>query len=407
MISDRRAQSAMRLTWVVVAVTMMGQMGTSFINSGLASVYPFIKEDFGLSLAEVGLIASGLTLGGLPTNLLLGMMVDALGVRLIVTVSTVLCAALVLVFSQTQVFFQAVLVGLLLGAASSGVYPAVMKAIMDWVREGTRGIAMGVQQTSVPIAGITAALLLPFLATHYSWRYATMALALMILVSGLFVLVFYRDHPHASSQKWSWSSSLKGMTRVAGDRDILLVSLCGITAMALHAVFAGYLILFLKDEMGMSAIVGGYFLAVAQASSATCRIGWGLASDFVFHGRRVVTLALMGILSVLSMILMVWLPSDASPLLVGVVVFLVAGSFMGWPGIWPVLLAELAGSELTGTAVGFGMIITRVGSFGIPPLFGFVVDQTGSYDMGWWMMAGVAAASPLLLALLSPEGRRH
>ena len=42
----------------------------------------------------------------------------------------------------------------------------------------------------------------------------------------------------------------------------------------------------------------------------------------------------------------------------------------------------------------------------VAPLFGLVVDQTGSYDMGWWMLVGIAGTGTLVLGFLRPLERR-
>ena len=401
-----RIQALMSHTWVVISVLLVGQMVESFTYQGPATLYPFIQEAFDLSRAELGIISSGLILGAAGSTLLMGWLADAVGVRQLITVTSVCVAALVVAFSQVQSLLQAVLVVLLMSAAASGTYPACVKGITGWVRPRMHALAMGIQGSAVPVSGVAAALLLPSLAVAFSWRIAAIALAAMILVSGMAVLSLYRDVPREGNSPRERTNPVESIGLVASNRDIWLVSVTAMTLSALQVVFVAYLILFLKDELGMSTVVAGAFLAVAHAGSVLWRVAWGLASDFLFQGRRVVTLALMSVLSIASMGLMAWLPSDASFLLVGVVVFVVGVGFMGWASVHPVLLAELAGPKLTGTVIGFGVVIQRVGSFGIPPLFGLVVDQTDSYDMGWWALAGIAGAGGLALAFLKSGSRR-
>ena len=401
-----RNQALMSHTWFVISVLLVGQMVESFTYQGPPTLYPFIQEAFDLSRAELGLISSGLILGAAGSTLLMGWLADAVGVRRLITVTSVCVAALVVAFSLVQSLVQVVLVALVMSAAASGTYPACVKGITGWVRPHMHAMAMGIQGSAVPVSGAAAALLLPTLAVNFSWHIGAMALALMILVSGMVFLALYRDVPGGGNSPRERTSPVKSISLVARNRDIWLASVTAMTLSALQVVFVAYLILFLKQELGMSTVVAGAFLAVSQVSSVVWRVAWGLASDFLFHRRRVVALALMSALSVGSMGLMAWLPSDASLLLVGVVVSVVGVGFMGWASVHPVLLAELAGPKLTGTVIGFGVVIQRVGSFGIPPLFGLVVDQTDSYDTGWWVLAGVAGAGGLALAFLKKGSRR-
>ena len=390
---------------MVVGILLVGQMADSLANQGIPTIYPFIQEEFRLSRAQVGLISSAMILGSTTTLLLVGWLVDTLGVRKVLTVAPVCTAVFVTLLSQVQSLNQAIAMALLTTAAASALFPASARAIIDWVSPRARSLAMGIEQTSVPIGGVVAAALLPFLAVTFSWRYSLMVLALLIVAAGMVVSVFYREHPESMRTKKLKSSPAKSLTMVASNRDIWIASLAAMTMMALHFVVVGYLILFLTQKLGISTVAAGGFLALFQASGAIGRIGWGLASDLLLNRRRALALALTGVLSVVSMSLMVWLPSDAHPVVVGVVVFVVGTSVMAWASLHAVLVAELTSPALTGTVIGFSMTIMRIGAFGIPTLFGFVVDRTGSYDVGWWMMAGFVGAGTLSLAFLRPEAR--
>jgi cyanate permease len=49
--------------------------------------------------------------------------------------------------------------------------------------------------------------------------------------------------------------------------------------------------------------------------------------------------------------------------------------------------------------------IDNIGIFIGPPLFGLIVDRTGSYAPAWWAMVGAAVLAACLLALVR-EPRR-
>ena len=398
--------AAMSYAWVMVGVLTLAQMTESLPVHGIPTLYFAMRDDLGFSRADVGLISSGLYTGVIITALLTGWLVDRRGARFVLTVTPVFVVALVLLFSQVRSLPGAVLLAVLMSATYSGMVSGCVREIMEWVRPGARILARGIQQTSVPISGITVALLLPYLAVAYSWRVSVIVLAFIIMAVGTVVFALYRENPD-SDYKGQGGNPVRSLSLVAGDQDIWLICVYSTTVSALQAVFGGYLILFLRQDLDMSAVVAGGFLAVAQASSIVWRIAWGFGTDSLLRGRRVVALALMGAMSVGSMGLLAWLPSDAPLVVVGLVVALVVGGFSGGPVIFPILLAELAGPGLTGTVIGFGRIVSGVLVISIPPLYGLVVDKTGSYDLGWLMMAGVAGVGTLLLVFLRPDARRR
>ena len=61
-------------------------------------------------------------------------------------------------------------------------------------------------------------------------------------------------------------------------------------------------------------------------------------------------------------------------------------SVIGWNGLWQTSIVENAGQRYAATAIGFSMSLTQFGNVGGPPVFGFVVDMTGSYRPAWLLL---------------------
>ena len=406
MLAPVRALTAIPYPWVVVALCVAITTPVSFIQTGLGVLFPFIQVDLDTNRAQLGLIASSVYLGGSATALLFGWLVDVVGVRRLETVALAGVVVALVLFSEMQTLVQGVLLGVLVGVALSAEAPAYTKAIMVWMTPQRRGLAMGIVEATIPIVGIMAAVLLTFLAVSYGWRDAVKILAVIIAVTSLSFIVFYRDKPRSQTDADSRSRTAGRLALVAKNRRIWLATFYATAMVCLHIVLGTYLVLFLKEHLSLSSGTAGAGLAVAMAGGAAGRIGWGLVSDLLLRGRRAPLLAFLGVLAGACMALMAWLPSDASLIQVMAVVFVLGSGVMGWSGVWAVLVAELAGPALTGTAIGLAAMMLRFGGLGIAPLFGFIVDRTGSYDPGWWMMAGLAGVGTLLaLFLRTPDPR--
>ena len=401
-----RVATAIPYSWVVVALCVMATMAVSFIYSGFGALYPFIQEELEINRAELGLMASALLGGGIASVVIAGWLTDVIGVRRLQTVMLVAVVLALLAFSQLQSLLQGILLSLALGVAVSAEFPACIKAIMDWVTPRTRGVAMGLSEASVPIAGIIAAILFTALAVTFSWRVAVIACAIIVAVATIVFFLLYKDKPSSYSEgqrgslRVGWSALLK-----VKERNIGLAICTGTAFASAQVVFTAYLVLFLREDLDMSDVAAGNSLAVAMAGGVVSRIALGLVSDFMLSGSRIAPLAIVGTLAGLSVVTMAWVPSDASLGVVLVLVFLVGGCTMAWSGLWTAFLAELAGPAQTGTVVGFGSMVMRIGIVVVTPIFGLIVDRTGSYDIGWWMIAGLAGVGILLLALQRPQPR--
>ena len=259
---------------------------------------------------------------------------------------------------------------------------------------------MGIVESSPPFSGLLAASIIPSLAVTYGWGSAAWVLVILAAVSAVVFFASFRDNPHSVRQRSTRGGLIKRIPLLVRNRDIWLVTFSGTILQGLQITVVTYLILFLLEDVGMAVTVAGGMLATAFAGAGLGRIAWGAVSDVLVPGRPVLVLALVVVLSAMSLTLLSRLPTGASPIVVGGAVFLAGSTAMAWQGLYQPLLAELADQELTGTTVGFVSMVRRPLASGIPPLFGLVVDQTDSYDTGWWMMAGLACAAALVLAFL-------
>ena len=68
------------------------------------------------------------------------------------------------------------------------------------------------------------------------------------------------------------------------------------------------------------------------------------------------------------------------------------------------LAGETGGDRAAGAAAGVSAAFFNVGIFLGPPIFGFIVDRTGSYTPAWWSLAGCAVVGIVML-LFVREGR--
>ena len=131
---------------------------------GLPVIVPQIREEYGLSLGEIGVLLAASWVGTTLTLLPWGLAADRFGERVALTVG-MLGSALALVGAAfAQSFAQLVLLLGLVGAAGAAANSASGRAVMHWFGPEERGFALGVRQTAIPVGGLVGALTLPLLA---------------------------------------------------------------------------------------------------------------------------------------------------------------------------------------------------------------------------------------------------
>ena len=135
------------------------------------------------------------------------------------------------------------------------------------------------------------------------------------------------------------------------------------------------------------------------------RLGWGIASDRLFGGRRKIVLIVIGVLSVVLIGGLGFIDRDSPAVLLMAMLFLAGVSIVGYQGVSYALIGEIAGKARTGAGLGMMITINAAAATLGTPVFGHIVDRTGSYAVGWQVLALAIAVGIVGLAVLLKEPR--
>ncbi len=98
----------------------------------------------------------------------------------------------------------------------------------------------------------------------------------------------------------------------------------------------------------------------------------------------------------------------AAPLFVVLPLIFLAGLCMvGFQGVSYALIGEIAGKAQTGAALGIVITINSLGAIFGTPLFGYLVDVTGSYSIAWQLLAGAILVGILALTFFLKEPKHE
>ena len=392
MVSPASVPSA---AWRLLGAALVAQVGISVVEQGIPALTGFIKSDLGLSAAAAGLTVSAFTVGRALGSYAAGVAADQVGERRVLVAGGLATGAIVALAVSTP--FAALIVLLAMaGAASAASTPAGGRLVLLAFPRNRRGFALGLRQTGVPLGGLIAAALLPWLAHLYGWRWS-LAVAGAIAAAAVIPLVVTRKHQAPSAQPPGprRSSSLRR------DRTVRLLTIWGCLLISGQYALVAFLALDLHQSAGLALATASLLVAVAQAFGVIGRVGWGAASDrLLLHGRKPMMIWLTGVALVASLLLFT-MPRSA-PLAVWSVAAALAGlALIGFQGLWVTMIAEAAGPERAGAATGFGITFVAFAIAASPPLYGLVADLAGSYRAIWAALAVVLAIA-FVPALLVP-----
>lgn len=390
--------------WAVLTLVTLAHTLSAVSVLSLAPLSPFLLESLHLSRAQVGLLFPAVYLGGVLMSLPAGWLTDRLGVRLTLVIGQGLTGALVGLAALSPDF--PVLLGFLFlsGFGWSVLNPATGKAIVEWFPPHERGFAMGVKQTGLTLGGIAGALLLPPVALWIGWRRALAMAAAGSLLSAV-LGVAYRQPPGGSVERGAEGPRFAEIVPFLLRPGLLVVFASGFVLSMAQASVLTYLVLYAKEVFAVSVVGAGRLLALAQVGGTLARVGWGIVSDRLFGGRRrpgLIVTALIGaaVYAVFSEgSLSTWALAPLLALIAG------AGTF-GWVGLYLALVAEVGGARYAGLLTGVAIMFAWSGVLAGPPLFGLLLEGTGSYRLPWLALAVAVLLVAVALSRIRPLVQR-
>lgn len=187
-------------------VLLTAVLGSAFGIGGLATYptpffMPAFEAEFGWNRADVGFVASFVTLGVFMVAPWAGRLCDKLGVHRVTPVSIVLFALGYALMTQVGgSIWTLYAVGFLLAVAGTGtIGVCYSRAINTWFDKG-RGLALGIMAGGTGIAAFILPLILPPVIEAYGWRAGYLALAACVLAVLPLALLYLKEQPRPASQ---------------------------------------------------------------------------------------------------------------------------------------------------------------------------------------------------------------
>jgi predicted MFS family arabinose efflux permease len=387
--------------WLVVAVATLAQAATAFAFLGVAALSGFFQQTFGLSGAQTGLIVTAVGLVPLFVLIPVGRLLDRYGERGIVLGGALLLAAGVGAAALAPSYPWLLLLLLVGGAGYATSQPGGSKAVAGWFVARRRGMAMAIRQTGLPLGGAAAAAALPALAAGSGWQTALVTAAAVTAIGGILFFLVYRQAGGGGGGDYRLLAGVRGLLADSQMRPVLWA---GVVLVSTQFCLISYLMLFLRDAHDLPLTRGAWFLFATQVAGVAGRVVLGAWSDRLGPGRRMWAVELSLVVAAACSFALPLLPGGAFGGLT--VLSVVLGFFaFGWYGPWVVRVAEAAPGGAVGLTLALAMTTNQLGIVGAPPLFGLVLDLSGSYLLPWWLLALAMAAGALRVAFGLPRGR--
>ncbi len=365
----------------------------TFTAASLGILATFIIDDLSITRAELGAILAVVNIAAAVLSPIAGRITDRIGGKRAIVTLFVLSGTTFLLLG-TAVGYAMLFLGALAGAFSQATAnPATNKLIAEDLPAGERGVITGVKQSGVQAGIFLGGLVVPSLAIALGWRGAYLVVAAVPLVfAALAVWLIPAAAPASETQSAGRSGRLPAAIWWLAGYGFLLGFSGAVT----------YLVpLFAEESLGLSPVLGGIAAAVIAFTAVPGRILWSRYAERsgAFRG----SLGVMAALSVAAAVLFYASGASAAWLLWPAAILIASGS-SSWNSVGMLAVMVEAGIGSTGRASGVVLFGFLTGLGIAPPIFGAIVDRTGSYDLMWLLSALSAAAAGAVIVVWNRAG---
>ncbi len=383
----------------VLALFTGAMAGSSLWIVSTGALMPFFTTALHLGQAQLGLILSIQLIGSVAMTSVAGILTDRFGDKAVVFWSGVVMGFALIGASLVENYTW--LIGWLLvyGIGYAAVTPAGSHAIIFFFRKADRGLAMGIRQCGVPIAGTLGSILLPAIALHFQYRGALAAAGFLTIVACSIASLLYRQPRELAGERITVRAMLMDMLTIAREPRLIFLTLTSMVLMCAQFALMGFFTLTLVHRAGYSLTVAVGLFTLAQAGAIVGRLSWGWVSDHFFGASRALPLALACVLIALIALGVASLGATTPVWAAGAAALALGFTAEGWLGLAVIGLAEIGGEERCGSALGVGLTWILLAAFITPLVFGALVQVLG-YPIVWIGLAvfELVGVAPALLA---------
>jgi MFS family permease len=337
-----------------------------------------LRTDFGLMGTQLGFLASAYYYAYTPLQIPSGLLLDHLGVRRIITVSSALCAFSAFLFAHSYSFAMAIFARFLLGAGSACAFIGCLKLASKWFDISCFPLMVGLTNMMGCLGGMFSGELIAQRMNAVGWRQTLIEFSWIGLGVTVLCWFFIKDGPAiqplketVASPKMSLKELKKSLATIAYKPQIWLSGLIGGLMYVPVTGFAElWAIPFLVKTYGItkekaSLVNVCFFLGMALGSPLMARVFHYVKSYRLVIATSSAILAFLFLPIALCRFIPFWATFGITGL---------AGMIMGSQVLTFSLSQNHVSQEQSGTAAAFTNCIIMLSGIIFQPLLGGVLD---------------------------------
>ncbi|MBA3856732.1 MAG: glycerol-3-phosphate transporter [Cyanobacteria bacterium PR.3.49] len=400
----------------ILSTIFVGYAGYYLVRSNINVAKPYLISELGLTKADVGYVASALTVAYGLSKFLMGNVSDRSNPKYFLATGLILSGLVNLVFGFVPGLFSMIVLWALNGWFQGMGWPPCGRTMVHWFSDRERGTKMAIWNLAHNVGGMLAPVIasysLMFFGTYKSAFFVPAVLALII---GLLTFIFMRDTPQSvglpsieefkndypatavEDREKELTGSEILFKYVLNNKFLWIFAFANVLVYIVRYGVVNWAPTYLTEVKGYNITHSAWQSALYELAGIPGMLFCGWASDRLFHGRRspvmVYSMAL-----VVGAILLYWLNPKGNYTVDSIALIAIGFLIYGPVMLIGVAALDLVPKKAVGTAAGLTGLFGYLGATAAEAGIGVIVQQFG-WDVGFMAIIAAAVLSILLLAL--------
>ena len=357
---------------MLLVTTVAGHGIKHFFAAAFFVLLPEIKTSLALTNVEVGLMSTARFVSGGIANLPAGFIADRFSRYRaeILGVSIAAIGVFALGLGLTDSFWLATLATSLMVIAISFWHPSAIASLSRQFAS-RRGLAISLHGTGGSVGEAVGPAVAGIALGYFGWRALAQGSIAPAVVAGIAIWALLKMVPNESASSPGFGPYVRSLSLTLRNRKLLLILLFAGGFSAGQSVMFTFLPIYLREDLGVSSVTLGFYLALAQVVGVGSQPLMGYISDR--WGRKLVLAPALAALGI-SFTALTFVPAGIP----FIIVVAVMGAFL-YP-LMSILLAsalDVIGDDVQGATVSLVFGSATVVAGAAPALAGFMADVYG------------------------------
>jgi MFS family permease len=350
---------------------------TTFAVLALPTLAIKAAPTFGIGPESVGYQLSIIYIVAATMSSLSGLLVRRYGAGT-TSLASLALSGLGLLGISTGSIVIAIFASFCMGMGYSLTNPSASHLLLRFAPPHRQNLVFAVKQTGVPLGGILAALMLPYVSEHTGWQVATGSSVILVMAVSL---PLWQSRSHLDSDRNPSvrvsGRLLEGLRIVLADPVLRALATMGSFYGWVQFCLFAFLITMLVQEFAWTLMAAGGMATATHVAGAVGRVAWSMLADQISRGMQIlfaIGLASSALAIVLGLATAGWPPALLGGVLVGL-----GFCVVGWNGLWMAEIARVSGRQRVSLATGGALVFTFMGVVAGPAAFATAYKFIGSY----------------------------